>query len=338
MGLSKNFGHSRSALLAPSFWIALVVLVLNDHVLKGSGLLPALLTGKLSDFAGLIVAPVVAAELVSPLAGFLLGPRKTTRAWLRGLSAGSVVVAFIALQLSPAFAHLVERAAACVGVGVAIWSDPDDLMALLVLPWTARLLSSTRAVTTGAWAVAGERVLAVAAAFACMATSAVDGTRGPFLVNHSEGELTVQMRWYEQDELCDEPVSQLPTRIAALPRPDTHTLTLPHAGIARLYPPPLSDNDNVGQCPYADYYAYELEYLDASQAPRCVVVVIEADGLPTHVLRSDPVRRVDGVGHDCRTHIPVYEDPGLDALVLTGQPGVQLKLRAHSGVQTVQAP
>lgn len=35
-------------------WVAaLLVLVVNDHVLKGSGLLPGVITGKLSDFAGL---------------------------------------------------------------------------------------------------------------------------------------------------------------------------------------------------------------------------------------------------------------------------------------------
>ena len=48
---------ARTTLLHPVFWAALTILVLNDHLLKGAGLVPALLTGKLSDFAGLIVAP-----------------------------------------------------------------------------------------------------------------------------------------------------------------------------------------------------------------------------------------------------------------------------------------
>lgn len=42
-----------------AWWVALSVLALNDHVLKGSGLLPGVVTGKLSDFAGLIVAPIL---------------------------------------------------------------------------------------------------------------------------------------------------------------------------------------------------------------------------------------------------------------------------------------
>jgi hypothetical protein len=45
--------------LPVAFWAALFVLTLNDHALKGSGLLPGVITGKLSDFAGLIVAPVL---------------------------------------------------------------------------------------------------------------------------------------------------------------------------------------------------------------------------------------------------------------------------------------
>ena len=47
-----------------SWWIALGVLVLNDHLLKYAGVLSGWLTGKLSDVAGLIVAPVLAARLV----------------------------------------------------------------------------------------------------------------------------------------------------------------------------------------------------------------------------------------------------------------------------------
>jgi len=39
--------------------LAVVVLCLNDHFLKGSGLLPGWLTGKLSDFAGLFFFPIL---------------------------------------------------------------------------------------------------------------------------------------------------------------------------------------------------------------------------------------------------------------------------------------
>ena len=55
---------SERALLHPLWIAALVVLVLNDHLFKGSGLLPAAVTGKLSDFAGMVVAPVLLAALL----------------------------------------------------------------------------------------------------------------------------------------------------------------------------------------------------------------------------------------------------------------------------------
>ena len=47
----------------PGWWCALALLALNDHMLKGSGLLPGALTGKLSDVAGMVAAPVLAAAL-----------------------------------------------------------------------------------------------------------------------------------------------------------------------------------------------------------------------------------------------------------------------------------
>ena len=52
------------ALLTPTWVAALALLVANDHWLKGSGMLPGVVTGKLSDFAGMIVAPVLLAALL----------------------------------------------------------------------------------------------------------------------------------------------------------------------------------------------------------------------------------------------------------------------------------
>jgi hypothetical protein len=53
--------HPARALLTPTWLLALVVLALNDHLLKGAGLLPGAVTGKLSDLAGMLVAPVLLA-------------------------------------------------------------------------------------------------------------------------------------------------------------------------------------------------------------------------------------------------------------------------------------
>src|SRR5688572_6358086 len=54
--------HPARALLHPAWLLSLAVLGLNDHVLKR--LVPSLLTGKLSDFAGLFVAPALLATLL----------------------------------------------------------------------------------------------------------------------------------------------------------------------------------------------------------------------------------------------------------------------------------
>lgn len=114
------------ALLTPTWVASLVVLVANDHWLKGSGLLPDVATGKLSDFAGMIVAPVLLAVLL----------RVRTR---RGLLACHLAVAgvFSAIQLSPAFAGQWSSLMAAIGHPWAITCDPTDLLALpfLLLSW-----------------------------------------------------------------------------------------------------------------------------------------------------------------------------------------------------------
>ena len=70
------------------------VLALNDHVLKGAGVLPAWVTGKLSDFAGLFFFPV----LLFALSAFVHPPRhRLHRATILGVATGAV---FAAVKLS----------------------------------------------------------------------------------------------------------------------------------------------------------------------------------------------------------------------------------------------
>jgi hypothetical protein len=45
--------------------IGLIALVVNDHALKGAGLLPGVVTGKLSDFAGLFFFPLLLVTLLN---------------------------------------------------------------------------------------------------------------------------------------------------------------------------------------------------------------------------------------------------------------------------------
>jgi hypothetical protein len=144
----------RSGLGHPLWWAALVVLVLNDHVLKHAGILPGSITGKLSDFAGLIVAPVLVCAIVRAQSSFA-----------RVLSFAGVVLPFVALELFPSAAELTVRLLSYVGIPWKLWSDPTDLFALVVLPlawklsWGASLRPSL------------ERAGALLGAGACLATS-----------------------------------------------------------------------------------------------------------------------------------------------------------------------
>jgi len=110
------------------------VLAVNDHVLKTTGLLPSLVTGKLSDLAGLVVAPALLAALVRA---------RTRRAWW--LCAAAVAAVFSAINLSPTAAHAFTGAFASVGIPFAVWPDPTDLTALPAVAlsyWVARRASS----------------------------------------------------------------------------------------------------------------------------------------------------------------------------------------------------
>src|SRR5690242_20127817 len=51
------------ALLHPLPLAAVAVLAINDHLLKGAGVLPGWLTGKLSDIAGLFFFPLLLTAL-----------------------------------------------------------------------------------------------------------------------------------------------------------------------------------------------------------------------------------------------------------------------------------
>lgn len=107
---------STSLLIHPVFLLALSTLLANDHLLKSHA--PGVLTGKLSDIAGLVVAPVVLASIAS-----LLRPTGN-RGWLI-VSSCVVAIAFCAVKLWPAAADAYR-----VGLGVVQW----PLFALLSVP------------------------------------------------------------------------------------------------------------------------------------------------------------------------------------------------------------
>ncbi|MFO0615580.1 MAG: hypothetical protein U0414_23505 [Polyangiaceae bacterium] len=110
------------ALARPAWGVALGVLVLNDHMLKGAGILPGWLTGKLSDFAGLFVAGVLLAAL-------------TVARTPRRVAIAQVVVGagFTAFKLVPVLSVAAEGVFALVGLSWRVVADPTDLLALPVL-------------------------------------------------------------------------------------------------------------------------------------------------------------------------------------------------------------
>jgi hypothetical protein len=112
-----------SELAHPLPVIAVIALLVNDHALKGTGALPAWLTGKLSDFAGLFFFPILLFVLVDAL-GRACGGRGFRRDALALACGMATALVFAVLKLHAGF-----NALAC-----ALWGpivlDPSDLLAL----------------------------------------------------------------------------------------------------------------------------------------------------------------------------------------------------------------
>ncbi|MDH5671728.1 MAG: hypothetical protein OEZ06_06235 [Myxococcales bacterium] len=175
----------------PLWWAALIGLLLNDHVLKGAGLLPALLTGKLSDVLGLIVLP--------PLLCLAFDAR---RAWSRpaalALSGGALAL----VNLWPVAAAQLELLYAALGLSARVVCDAKDLLALPSLLLAAPLCRPAFARTGRRLRPIFERVGVGLAACACLATSLFDSkgdeddaapNHGPRLENAGEQALIVMV-------------------------------------------------------------------------------------------------------------------------------------------------
>lgn len=115
------------ALASPLAACSLVVLALNDHVLKQAW--PGWVTGKLSDVAGLVLAP-----LLLGLGLALLGVRRPV-AW----SSGLVALGFAVTKTTAAGAAVVSAGWSLTGVNTHIVADPTDLLALPAVLVASRL-------------------------------------------------------------------------------------------------------------------------------------------------------------------------------------------------------
>jgi hypothetical protein len=129
-------------LLHPYPLLAVIVLVVNDRLLKGSGVLPGWLTGKLSDVAGLFFFPLLLTALARLAAWPLLRRRPPLTRWLLAGAIALTAAGFAAVKLVPAAGRAFAAASAWLEpldrfARVTVVQDPTDLLALPVLALTA---------------------------------------------------------------------------------------------------------------------------------------------------------------------------------------------------------
>ena len=169
----RTFWRAINALAHPIAIIAIILLVLNDHLLKAQ--YTSWWTGKLSDVAGLIFAPLLLAALLA-----LVTPHQWPRreAWIIGValvSTGSIFA--LANTLPRAQAITNQTWDTLLGGQIVRWRDPTDLLALPALgaAWMLWRQASDRPprVCVPRWAVV------VGAGLAIMATSVLETDAGP---------------------------------------------------------------------------------------------------------------------------------------------------------------
>jgi hypothetical protein len=159
------------------------LLIANDHWWKHASLFPHWFTGKLSDFAGLIVAPVSLA--------LLLGAR-SQRA--RSACLAFVAIPFSAVKLSAGCATALETA--LTSLSWKVCPDPTDLCALLVAPLALRIAAGVQPAPgsplTRAWT---PQLMAAAGALACLASGPAPTLAGssPYLVNLTSKRIVVEV-------------------------------------------------------------------------------------------------------------------------------------------------
>jgi hypothetical protein len=142
--LAGSDGAGKTALplgefLHPVPLVALVVLAVNDHYLKGAGLLPQWLTGKLSDFAGLLFFPLLLTALGDTLLYFaarLTGWRVdySLRRWKIAVAGLATAAVFTPLELSASYGRFYTETLGEIGFPSETYADLTDLLALVMIP------------------------------------------------------------------------------------------------------------------------------------------------------------------------------------------------------------
>ena len=210
-------GHfDLSPLGHPMWWLALALLLVNDNLLKGAGLVPTWLTGKLSDFAFLMVAPVLLTTLL---------PVRLRARRIFAFSAVSIV--FVAADLSPVASDAIVAMARRLGMRWRLWPDGTDLLALAVLPaswWVAGSISWLADHANRRWL---QKVGVVLGAAACLATSAPPSwPHYPFFVNHTAQAQSVTFTWLLRKVDCNADLNQVAAGLSSGELGDAHVASL----------------------------------------------------------------------------------------------------------------
>jgi hypothetical protein len=165
-------------LLAPLPLCALALLAANDWWLKGSRA-PVWLTGKLSDFAGIFVFPLVATAAFDVLLwiAWRLGARVdfTLRRWKLATAMALTVAGFTVLKLWPAGSEALVRLMRVMVPRAHVHQDATDLLAFAMLPltwWYGRRVLARGAYGRAAWALRASAPAAFTDAAACGANAA----------------------------------------------------------------------------------------------------------------------------------------------------------------------
>ncbi len=286
-----------SALAHPVWWGALALLIVNDNLLKGAGLIPGWLTGKLSDFAFLIVAPVLFTAL---LPCRLRGRRPVAMISIVGL--------FVAADLSPAVSDAIVAAAARLGMAWRLWPDPTDLVALAILPVTFRLLRAPGVCARVAHEPWRSRAGVVMGAVACLATSAPHMVEySPFLLNRTASTADVRITWVLARVDC----ATTPEALAATLNPgdldDPRQLSLVRGQVAALDGPPWAGESPVGQCTTR-----------SSHTDACVAAILEAPAARPVLMVAQAQWSVPGdTPSRCQPSLDPTIDPGPQAISLS---------------------
>lgn len=301
-------------LLHPVWGGALALLLINDNFLKGQGLVPGWLTGKLSDFAFLVVAPVLFAAILP----VVLPHRRT-------MALSSVVGLYTAADLSPAVSDAVVRAARGLGLFWLLWPDPTDLLALAVLPVTVWLMRH-RCVEPYRVSSRGEvvrgRLSLIVGALACVATSAPPNyPHFPYLVNGTTTPVEVRFTWVLRRTPC--PTTTAAGLAATLTAGDlsvTRSAMVTSGEVAALDGEPAPSQSPVGQCRLHEHRHDDHDV--------CVAAILEAAGATPVVMVVKPSWQVYSEGaffscserpapiSQCSPKLTLRPDFGGDALAL----------------------